>query len=54
MDVHGLPLRCIVTEGTRPDCKEAYKLMHTIAKHLLANRAYDGPVEKCKIPEKVF
>jgi len=27
MDAHGMPLRTVITEGTRADCKEADKLI---------------------------
>ena len=37
-----MPLRPIVTEGTRADCKEASKLIQDIvAEYLLADKAYD-------------
>jgi transposase len=37
-----MPVRCIITEGTRADCKEASKLIEGIdAEHLLADKAYD-------------
>ncbi|MCB1075773.1 MAG: IS5 family transposase [Simkania sp.] len=42
VDAHGMPLRPIVTEGTRADCKEASKLIQDIvAEYLLADKAYD-------------
>ena len=43
VDAHGMPLRPIVTEGTRADCKEASKLIQGIvAEYLLADKAYDS------------
>ena len=37
-----MPLRAIITEGTRADCKEALPLIDGIsAEALLADRAYD-------------
>ena len=42
VDAHGMPLRPVVTEGTRADCKEASKLIQDIvAEYLLADKAYD-------------
>ena len=38
-----MPLKPIVTEGTRADCKEASKLIQDImAEYLLADKAYDS------------
>ena len=40
-----MPLRVIITEGTRADCKEALPLIDGISSEaLLADRAYDGTV----------
>ena len=37
-----MPLRAIITEGTRADCKEAIALIDGFtAQHLLADRGYD-------------
>ena len=42
VDAHGMPVRILVTEGTRADCKEAVHLIEGIsAEALLADRAYD-------------
>ena len=42
VDAHGMPVRAIVTEGTRADCKEAIHLIEGItADALLADRGYD-------------
>ena len=42
VDAHGMPVRIIVTEGTRADCKEAIHLIKGIdAEALLADRGYD-------------
>ena len=42
VDAHGMPLRVIITKGTRADCKEASHLIEGItAENLLADRAYD-------------
>ena len=42
VDAHGMPVRIIVTEGTRADCKLALALMEGItAEFLLADKAYD-------------
>ena len=41
-DVHGMPLRVIITEGTRADCKEAAgQIDGILAEALLADRGYD-------------
>ena len=38
----GMPVKFIVTEGTRADCKEAINLLKNLdAKLLFADRAYD-------------
>ena len=42
VDAHGMPIRILVTEGTRADCKEAVHLIEGIsAEILLADRGYD-------------
>ena len=42
VDAHGMPVRILVTEGTRSDCKEAIHLIEGIsAEALLADRGYD-------------
>ena len=42
VDANGMPVRIIVTEGTRADCKEAIHLIEGInAGVLLADRGYD-------------
>ena len=42
VDAHGMPVRILVTEGTRADCAEAESLINGIeAKTLLADRGYD-------------
>ena len=43
VDAHGIPLRVVVTEGTRSDCKEACALIDGLsAEALLADRGYDS------------
>ena len=42
VDSSGMPVRAIITEGTRADCKEAIHLIEGIdAQNLLADRGYD-------------
>ena len=42
VDAHGMPLRAIITEGTRADCKKACALIDGLdAQALLADRAFD-------------
>ena len=42
VDANGMPVRILVTEGTRADCKEAVHLIEGIsAEILLADRGYD-------------
>ena len=42
VDAHGMPVRILITEGTRADCKEAVHLIEGIsAEILLAGRGYD-------------
>ena len=43
VDAHGMPVRILVTEGTRADCKEAVHLIEGIsAETLPADRSYDS------------
>jgi transposase len=51
VDAHGMPLRVVVTEGTRADCAKAGELIEGFeAGHLIADRGYDSEaiVEKAK------
>ncbi|MGI2299250.1 IS5 family transposase [Candidatus Cardinium hertigii] len=42
VDASGMPVRAIITEGTRADCSQSTYLIEGITpKHLLADRAYD-------------
>ena len=42
VDAHGMPVRVVITEGTRADCKEAVALIDGLsAEALLADRGYD-------------
>jgi hypothetical protein len=42
VDVHGMPVRILVTEGTRADCKESIRLIEGIsAQTLLTDWGYD-------------
>ena len=42
VDANGMPVRVLITEGTRADCKEAVHLIDGIsAETLLADRGYD-------------
>ena len=42
VDSSGMPVRAIITEGTRADCREAIHLIEGIdAQNLLADRGYD-------------
>lgn len=42
VDANGMPVRVLITEGTRADCKEAIHLIEGIsAETLLADRGYD-------------
>lgn len=42
VDANGMPVRILVTEGTRADCKEAVHLIQGLsAQALLADRGYD-------------
>jgi transposase len=42
VDAQGLPLRVIITEGTRADCTQAGQLIEGVsADYLLADRGYD-------------
>ena len=43
VDAHGMPVRVIITKGTRADCTQAGRLIEGIeAEHLLADRGYDS------------
>ena len=43
VDAHGMPLRVLVTEGTRADCAEAGTLIEgLVAAHLIADKGYDS------------
>ncbi|MGE0106098.1 MAG: IS5 family transposase [Thiomonas sp.] len=43
VDAHGLPLRAVITEGTRADCAEAERLMDGFKMdYLLADKGYDS------------
>ena len=43
MDAFGMPVRAIVTDGPRADCKEALPLIQNLpCKKLLADRGYDS------------
>ena len=45
VDAHGMPVRIIVTEGSRNDCVEACELIKEFnAENLLADKAYDTNV----------
>ncbi|GAB4216547.1 MAG: hypothetical protein OHK0012_19030 [Synechococcales cyanobacterium] len=40
VDAHGMPVKVVMTEGTRADCQQACRLMDGIKiTHVLANRA---------------
>ena len=53
VDAHGMPLRPIVTEGTRADCKEASKwIQGIVAEYLLADKAYDTEEVIKKVEEQ--
>jgi transposase len=42
VDAHGMPVRIVVTDGSRADCKQAESLIAGIkASHLIADKAYD-------------
>ena len=42
VDANGMPVRVLITKGTRADCKEAIHLIEGIsAENLLADRGYD-------------
>ena len=42
VDTHGMPVRAIITEGTRADCTQAVALIEGVAaENLLADRSYD-------------
>ena len=51
VDAHGLPVRMLITEGTRADCSQAEHLIEGIdAEYLLADKGYDSDkiIEKAK------
>ena len=42
VDAYGMPVRIIITEGSRHDCTQADKLIQNIdAEYLIADKAYD-------------
>ena len=42
VDAHGMPVRIIVTDGSRNDCTQAVALIQNInAQNLIADKAYD-------------
>ena len=42
VDLYGMPVRILITEGTRADCKDAVHLIEGItAENLVADRGYD-------------
>lgn len=42
VDAHGMPVRIVITEGSRNDCTQALELINDIdAENLLADKAYD-------------
>lgn len=43
VDAHGMPVRVIVTEGTKADCTQAFRLIDGLtAEQLLADKGYDS------------
>ena len=51
VDAHGMPVRILITEGTRADCSQAEHLIEGIdAEYLLADKGYDSEkiIEKAK------
>ena len=51
VDAHGMPVRMLITEGTRADCSQAEHLIEGIdAEYLLADKGYDSDkiIEKAK------
>jgi transposase len=43
VDAHGMPLRVVVTQGTRADCSQASRLIEGLsAEYLLADKGYDA------------
>ena len=43
VDAHGMPVRILVTEGTRADCAQASTLIEGLsAEHLIADKGYDS------------
>ena len=54
VDAHGMPLRAIITEGSRADCKEACAVIEGFAAEaLLADRAFDTDAVVEKLPNEV-
>ncbi len=52
VDAHGMPLRAIITEGTRADCAEADKLIEGFQmEHLLADKGYDSDAIVARVEE---
>ena len=50
VDAHGLPLRAVITEGTRADCAEAERLMDGFKMdYLLADKGYDSDAIVAKV-----
>jgi len=42
-DAHGMPVRIVVTEGTRADCSRAKQLIEGLqAEPLIADKGYDS------------
>ncbi|WP_094161302.1 MULTISPECIES: IS5-like element ISThsp20 family transposase [Thiomonas] len=53
VDAHGLPLRAVITEGTRADCAEAERLMDGFRMQcLLADKGYDSDAIVAKAQEQ--
>ena len=51
VDAHGMPVRILITEGTRADCSQTEHLIEGIdAEYLLADKGYDSDkiIEKAK------
>ena len=51
VDAYGMPVRVLITEGTRADCSQAEYLIEGIdADYLLADKGYDSDkiIEKAK------
>ena len=53
VDAHGLPLRAVITEGTRADCAQAEQLMDGFQMdYLLADKGYDSDAIVAKAQEQ--